>query len=76
MEKEMRELYIEGVAIHGGPEPCVDGREAVGEASVGVRAGLAIEPPGFGANQTEQSSVSATGTLCPPGRRPLTINGF
>jgi hypothetical protein len=21
MEKEMRELYIEGVAIHGGPEP-------------------------------------------------------
>ncbi len=22
MEKEMRELYIEGVAIHGGPEPC------------------------------------------------------
>jgi len=40
----MRELYIEGVAIHGGPEPCVDGREAVGEASVGVRAGWAIEP--------------------------------
>jgi hypothetical protein len=23
MEKEMRILYIEGVAIHGGPEPCV-----------------------------------------------------
>jgi hypothetical protein len=37
----MRELYIEGVAIHGGPEPCVDGREAVGEASVGVRVGRA-----------------------------------
>ena len=44
MEKEMRELYIEGVAIHGGPEPCVDGREAVGEASVGARVGWAIEP--------------------------------
>jgi len=24
MEKEMRELYIEGVATHGGPESCVD----------------------------------------------------
>jgi len=23
MEKEMRALYIEGVAIHDGPEPCV-----------------------------------------------------
>ena len=23
MEKEMRVLYIEGVAIHGGPESCV-----------------------------------------------------
>src|SRR5512144_1125510 len=44
MEKEMRELYIEGVAIHGGPEPCVGVREGVGEASVGVRGGWAIEP--------------------------------
>jgi hypothetical protein len=40
----MEELYIEGVAIHGGPEPCGHGREAVVEASVGVRAGWAIEP--------------------------------
>jgi len=24
MEKEMRELYVEGVATHGGPESCVD----------------------------------------------------
>jgi hypothetical protein len=32
----MRVLYIEGVAIHGGPEPCVGVREGVGEASVGV----------------------------------------
>ena len=40
----MRELYIEGVAIHGGPESCVDVCEGVGEALTGVRAGGAIEP--------------------------------
>ena len=44
MEKEMEELYIEGVAVHGGPEPCVVVREGGGEASVGVRVGWAIEP--------------------------------
>jgi hypothetical protein len=44
MEKEMRELYIEGVAIHGGPESCVGVREDDGEALTGVRAGWAIEP--------------------------------
>jgi hypothetical protein len=40
----MRELYIEGLAIHGGPESCVGGRETAGEALTGVRAGWAIEP--------------------------------
>jgi hypothetical protein len=40
----MRELYIEGVAIHGGPESCVGAREGAGEALTGVRAGWAIEP--------------------------------
>ena len=40
----MQELYIEGVAIHDGPESCVGVREDVGEALTGVRAGRAIEP--------------------------------
>jgi hypothetical protein len=44
MEKEMRELYIEGVAIHGDPESCVGVREGVCEALTGARAGGAIEP--------------------------------
>jgi len=40
----MRESNIEGLAIHGGPEPCAGVREGGGEASVGARAGRAIEP--------------------------------
>ena len=44
----MEELYIEGVATHDDPEPCVDVREGVGEASVGARAGRAIEPRNHG----------------------------
>jgi hypothetical protein len=40
----MRELYIEGVAIHGGPESCVGVRKGAGEALTGVRVGWAIEP--------------------------------
>jgi hypothetical protein len=40
----MKELYIEGLAIHGGPEPCVGTREGAGEALAGVHAGRAIEP--------------------------------
>ena len=44
MGKEMRELYVEGVAIHDGPESCVGAREGVGEVLTGVRAGWAIEP--------------------------------
>jgi len=44
MEKEMRALYIEGVANHDGPESCVDVREGGGEALTGVRVGRAIEP--------------------------------
>jgi hypothetical protein len=44
VEEEMRELYIEGVAIHDDPESCVVVREGVGEALTGARAGRAIEP--------------------------------
>ena len=44
----MEELYIEGVATHDDPEPCVGVREGVGEASVGARAGQAIEPRNHG----------------------------
>ena len=40
----MRESHAEGVATRSGPEPCVGVREGAGEASVGVRAGWAIEP--------------------------------
>jgi len=44
MEKEMRELYVEGVAIRDGPELCVGVREGVGEALTGVRVGWVMEP--------------------------------
>ena len=40
----MEELYAEGVATRGGPEPCVDARKGIGEASGWARAGRAIEP--------------------------------
>jgi hypothetical protein len=40
----MEESYTEGVATHGGREPCVGVREGVGEASAAVRAGWAMEP--------------------------------
>jgi hypothetical protein len=40
----MEELYIEGVAIHDGPESCVGAREGDGEALTGVRVGRAMEP--------------------------------
>ncbi len=37
-------LYVEGVAIHDGPESCVVVRESGGEALTRVRIGRAIEP--------------------------------
>jgi hypothetical protein len=44
MEKEMKELYIEGLATHDDPESCVGARKDAGEALTGARAGRAIEP--------------------------------
>jgi hypothetical protein len=43
----MEELYVEGLAIHGGPESCVDDPRGHGEALTGARAGRAIEPRNF-----------------------------
>ena len=40
----MEELYVEGLATHGGPESCVDDPRGRGEALTGARAGRAIEP--------------------------------
>ena len=40
----MEELYVEGLATHDGPEPCVDVREGVAKRWTGARAGRAIEP--------------------------------
>ena len=40
----MKELYIEGVAIHDDPESCADVRKGVGEALTGAHVGRAIEP--------------------------------
>ncbi len=42
MKEEMKELYTEGVASHGGPEPCDDARESAAEALASgyVQAGL------------------------------------
>jgi hypothetical protein len=40
----MKEPYVEGVAIHDGPESCVGLRKGASEALTGVSAGQAIEP--------------------------------
>ena len=38
----MRERYVEDLANHDGPESCVGGRKAVGEALTGGRAGRVL----------------------------------
>ena len=57
----MRELYIEGLATRGGPEPCIGVREGVGEALEGVRAGRAIEPRNHGLSEVPTPSPKAEG---------------
>src|SRR5690606_1673826 len=44
MEKEWKELCIEGLAIHGGPEPCVGVCEGVGGVVGRGTRRLGIEP--------------------------------
>jgi hypothetical protein len=57
----MEELYVEGLATHGGPKLCVDDPRGRGEALAGARAGRAIEPR----NQ-------CSGVPTPSGRRKAT----
>ncbi len=40
----MKEFYVEGLATHDGPQPCVDDPRGRGEALAWARAGRAIEP--------------------------------
>jgi hypothetical protein len=51
MKEEMEELYTEGVATRGGPEPCDDARKDAAEALARGTCRQAIEPrnkPGSG----------------------------
>jgi len=75
MKKEMKTLYIEGLAIHGGPESCVGVREGAGEALTGVDAGWAIEPRN--SNRSGVPTLSncaegniAGGAICEPSADP------
>jgi hypothetical protein len=74
----MEELYVEGLATHGGPQSCVDDPRGRGEALAGVRAGRAIEPRnlndrGAGAVQEVEGNIaggaSASCRGTPRGRR-------
>ena len=64
----MKELYIEGLATHDGPESCVDAREGRGEALTGVRAGRAIEPRNQG-DRGADAVVQAEGNTADGVRR-------
>ena len=54
----MKELYVEGVASHDGPESCAGVREGAGEALTGVRAGGAIEPRNVDVRGADAVSLS------------------
>jgi hypothetical protein len=66
----MKEPYIEGLAIHGGPELCVGDPQGRSEALAGVRAGWAIEPRNrliqgaHAVNRAEGNTGS--GAMCEP----------
>ena len=68
----MRESDIEDLANRDGPEPCVVVREGGGEASVGVRAGRAIEPRNLlvrGADAVLQAEGNIAGSAFASRRR-------
>jgi hypothetical protein len=44
MKEEMEELYTEGLASHGGPEPCGCARKGIAEALDRGASRRAIEP--------------------------------
>ena len=54
----MKELYVEGLASHDGPESCAGVREGAGEALTGVRAGGAIEPRNVDVRGADAVSLS------------------
>ena len=54
----MKELYIEGVANHDGRKPCVGVRKDTGEASLGARAGQAIQPRNHSFRGADAVSIS------------------
>ena len=54
----MKELYVEGLASHDGPESCAGVREGAGEALAGVRAGGAIEPRNVDVRGADAVSLS------------------
>ena len=70
----MRTLYVEGVAIHDGPESCVGVRKGVGEALTGVRAGpvLSREIMEFGVPtlSNEAEGHTAGGAIAMPSADP------
>jgi hypothetical protein len=75
----MKEPYIEGVAIHGGPESCAGVREDDGEALTGVSLGWVLgremRHTGMPTPLTEAEGhprphASASTDVIPRGRRP------
>jgi hypothetical protein len=58
-EEAVKVRYGEGLATRTGPEPCVVGREAGGEASAGVRVGQPLSPEKC--NQDADAVVLAEG---------------
>jgi hypothetical protein len=59
----MEELYIEGVAVHGGPEPCGGVREGVGEASARGTRRLGYRAPKLVAVEVLTLSQQAEGNI-------------